>query len=133
MWLADIQHHVPQAGPIAVAFTYLIGQSNGPLALLHKAIGVLGTGAIVATLWSAKDRLLDSFMIATLAVGIIAALLVWSILGTPDIYRELWQSANLPNLTDSKSFGEVRDKFFTDELSALVSFGAVLTGIKLKG
>jgi hypothetical protein len=133
MWMADLKGQTFQAGPISVAFMSLIGPANGPYTLLHKGIGVLGSGAIVATLWSRQDRVLDTLMIVTLAMGLLASLLVWWMLETPDVYQEVWQSANLPNLTNSKSFGELRDKFFTDEISALISFGAVLTGIKLKG
>jgi|GEM_PF-5024636 len=133
MWLADLGGHIFKAGPISLAFMSLVGPTNGPYTLLHKGIGVLGTSAIVATLWSAEDRVLDVLMLFLIGAGLLAALMVWWMLESPNLVLEVQQAANLPEIPDSKAFGALRDKLFSDEITALLSFGVVLTGVKLKG
>jgi hypothetical protein len=133
MWIQDLHKQDFKAGAITGAFVLLIAQSNGPLGLIQKAVSVMSSAAIVATLWSAKDRLLDFLLVLILTLGVVSSLIVWWILLMPDIYREAWQSVSLPNLVDSRAFGAIRDQYFTNEITTLASFGAVLMGIKLKG
>jgi hypothetical protein len=134
MWLADTKNQLFQHSWISSAFMILIAHPGGPMALLQKGISVLGSGAIVATLWSPRDRFLDALLIATLAVGLIASLLVWAILYFfPHVAQEVWQSLEIPDLKGSKGFEIAQDKFFSDQITGLLSFGAVLTGVKLRG
>lgn len=133
MWLADVQGQIFKAGPVTSAFVLLIAQPAGPLGLLQKAMAVVSSGALVATLWSPKDRILDMAVVTLLAFALIAALVTWSVLLYPHIVQEAWQSVTVPGLETSEAFGKIRDAYFTNLITTLVSFGAVFTGIKLKG
>ena len=133
MWLADVQGQNFSAGPVTSSFVLLIAQPNGPLGVLQKAMAVLSSGALVATLWTPKERRLDLLLVGILGFGLLAALLTWSILLFPNIYREAWQSVSLPQVASSDAFASIRDPYFTNLITTLASFGMVLAGVKLKG
>lgn len=131
-WTLILHNQNPVAGPLSKQFVMLLHQSNGPLALIQKAMGVLASGALVATLWSEKDRVLDVILIALLATGLLTSLWVWFVFGIPDVSLEVLQAAEIVDLQDAKAFASLRDQYFTGELQTLLSFGAVLIGVQLK-
>jgi hypothetical protein len=133
MWWADAQGQIFKAGPFTSLFVLLIAQPNGPLGMLQKAMAVLSSAALVSTLWSPKDRILDVLLVGMLAAGLIAALVAWSVLLYPHIVQEAWQSTQVPGVSGAEAFAAIRDPYFSNLITTLATFGAVLTGIKLKG